>query len=164
MLSTSGFSWVQLRPGELHWLRRQEVILRQTPTHPRPSLHLCDLERCFRKFRVAWRASSITLGAQHADNCCIIVGTDMFHLVMCSTTSYGIMLLLQETPAAKQELSHHISREARQQPGCYQTSRTGVGKCGCWLLEPCLFSNHQCNYRLSLAEDTWSRQQWGKLR
>lgn len=35
--------------GELRLLPRQTVILRQTPAHPRPSLHLSDLERCFRK-------------------------------------------------------------------------------------------------------------------
>lgn len=34
--------------GEPRQLRRQTVILWQTPAHPSPSLHLCDLERCFR--------------------------------------------------------------------------------------------------------------------
>lgn len=34
--------------GELHSLPRQTVILRQTPAHPGPSLHLSDLKHCFR--------------------------------------------------------------------------------------------------------------------
>ena len=34
--------------GEPRSLPRQTVILRQTPAHPSPSLHLSDLERCFR--------------------------------------------------------------------------------------------------------------------
>lgn len=34
--------------GEQRKLPRQTVILRQTPAHPSPSLHLCDLQHSFR--------------------------------------------------------------------------------------------------------------------
>lgn len=50
----SYWQWEQMCLG-LDWktgaaeLPRQTVILRQTPVHPSPSLHLSDLEHCFRR-------------------------------------------------------------------------------------------------------------------